>query len=168
MRTSKSPIKQEFSLVIVTQIHVQMLMITFRSEEALNPWRLFISRFRTTFDITHNNIVFSHEQIWNCEEMSKNASLINSGFLEGTYPLCSNWNKECRSAPACCKIRRWRHYENYFTLMVLGGGQGFLPLKTELQQKLLFDIIVKRVRGCTQTFPEPGFLLSSTFWILYF
>ena len=110
-------------------------MITFRSEEALNPWRLCISRIRTTFEITQQNavyykiILFSHVHLWNCKKMFKHSSLINSGFLDGTSPLCSNWNKECSSVPACCKIYKMTSLGTLLYFVGVGRGAGNLALE---------------------------------------
>ena len=99
----------------------------------------------------------SHEQLFNCGAIIQNPSLMNSVFLEGKSIVCSNSNKECLSVPACCQKPRWPYNENYFVLRGAGGGRYFLPLKTELHQKLLFDVIVTQVRGCTQTFSRTWF-----------
>ena len=64
-------------------------MKTLRKEETPNLWWKIISQFGTILVITKQNYVslkidnLPHEQLLDCGEIFQNASLINSGFLEG-------------------------------------------------------------------------------------
>jgi hypothetical protein len=63
-----------------------------------------------------------------------------------------------------CMLSKPRRHYNEITLLCDGeAGQEFLTLKTEVHQKHLVDVTVKRARGCTRTFPDPEFLLTCTF-----
>ena len=66
-------------------------------------------------------------------------------------------------------LASWKEHRPFAVIETKNVGW-FLPavksadgLTTELHQKLLFDVTVTKTRGCTQIFPDPGLLLSSSF-----
>jgi hypothetical protein len=76
----------------------------------------------------------SQEQLWNCEEIFQNVSLIYFGFLERKSPLCNNWKKNvCVSKPACYQTPAV--LTTKITLLCGRGGGGFLLLKICLHYK---------------------------------
>jgi hypothetical protein len=97
MRNSKASFKQKNILVCAILKYVQMLTITLRGEEV--PIRVtnlsadsesILKVHKKISSIQNIYVLFSHEQLWNCEGNFQNISIINSGFTEGKSSLSNN------------------------------------------------------------------------------
>jgi len=74
MRTSKPPFNQKFRVVFVILIHVSV-----KKNLVITQQNAFYKKY-----------TLSQEQLWNCEKIFQNVSLIYSGFLrKKTTPLQS-------------------------------------------------------------------------------